>query len=248
MEPIPSNDSSVRPARGRNLSEQLTLWIGILGSVITIALTAWNARTKNEIDKLEGTLRVRAENLEESRARVEVYKWVLTLLPNLDDKDKTRKTLTVNMINLALSKDEAQRLFAGLQTSDNDNLRLAGQSGLAAIQNEPVAALVGQLNAGDKPARLQAANVLERDYTSSPVAISLVLHLYDEDKITNLSADGMINGLYYLNRTDPAAWNGPLVELGGSVKSRIEKQGIGDKTRAELTSFGNLLKRAAAGQ
>ena len=248
MESTTPNVSSESPIRKKAISDQLTLWIGILGSLVTITLTAWNAHTKNEIDAIDIRLKERTTSLEESRARIEVYKWVQGLLPNLDDKDPTRKILTVNMVNLALSKDDAKKLFAGLQASDNADLRLAGQNGLAAIQTEPVAALVQQLIAGEKSVRLQAANVLERDYTSSPVAISLVLHLYDDDKIKNLSADGLINGLYYLNRTDPAAWNESLVGLGGGVISRIEKQGIGNKTRTELTTFGKLLKTAATGQ
>jgi hypothetical protein len=248
MELTTPNVPSESATRKKAISDQLTLWIGILGSLVTITLTVWNAHTKNEIDAIDIRLKERTTSLEESRARIEVYKWVQTLLPNLDDKDPTRKILTVNMVNLALSKDDAKKLFAGLQASDNADLRLAGQNGLAAIQTEPVAALVQQLIAGEKSVRLQAANVLERDYTSSPVAISLVLHLYDEDKIKSLSADGLINGLYYLNRTDPAAWNRSLVELGSSVIARIERQEIGNKTRTELTTFGGLLKTAAAGQ
>src|SRR5215831_17316985 len=50
MEPV-SPSESPRPARARNFSDQLTLWIGILGSLITIILTVWNARTKNKIDE-----------------------------------------------------------------------------------------------------------------------------------------------------------------------------------------------------
>jgi hypothetical protein len=107
---------------------------------------------------------------------------------------------------------------------------------------------VDQLNASDKQARLQAAEVLERDYASSPAAITLVLHLYDEDRIASLSADGVINGLFYLNRTDPAAWNADLVKLGKSAKLRIDALQIGTKTQGESAKFGNVLKAAEMGR
>jgi hypothetical protein len=246
MTPNPSTESSATQVQ-KSLSERLTLWIGILGSIITISLTIVNTHTKNAIDQMELTLRGRAESLEEAKAHVEVYKWVYTLLPGLEDKDEKKRTLTINMINLAL-QDDAQKFFAGLQTSNIDDLRLAGQSGLTAVQSQSVAALVNQLNASDKQMRVQAGTALQRDYLSSPVAINLVLHLYDQERIQTLSADGLINGLYYLNRTDAAAWNPQLVQLGKGVKSRIDQLPIGAKTRAELANFEKHLTAAEKGQ
>jgi hypothetical protein len=242
-----SNEPPVQKTQ-KAFTERLSLWVGILGSVITISLTIWNARVKNQIDNRAQDLEDLKARLEQSKAQIEVYKWVATLLPNLEDKDKTKRVSTINMINLVLSDADAKKLFAGLQTSDSEDLRLAGQSGLATIRNESIASVVDQLNASDKQARLQAAEVLERDYTSSPVAINLVLHLYDEDRIGSLSADGMINGLFYLNRTDPTAWNADLVQLGTSAKSRIDRLQIGTKTRGESANFGDLLKAAAKGR
>jgi hypothetical protein len=42
----------------KSLVERLTLWIGIIGSVITLTLTIYNYRTKTQIDEAEARLKV----------------------------------------------------------------------------------------------------------------------------------------------------------------------------------------------
>jgi hypothetical protein len=131
-------ESPLQPTQ-KAFTERLSLWVGILGSVITISLTIWNTHVKNQIDARAQDLEGFKARLEQSKAQVEVYKWVGTLLPNLEDKDKTKRVSTINMINLVLSEAEAKKLFAGLQTSDNEDFRSAGQSGLATLRNESIA-------------------------------------------------------------------------------------------------------------
>src|SRR5262249_23573687 len=92
--PIDSRLEHQQSQSKRGLSDQLTLWVGIIGSLVTITLTIWNAYTKSQIDKtdahvkvLDEELRARSTALEESRERVDRYKWVLTLFPDLNGSD-----------------------------------------------------------------------------------------------------------------------------------------------------------------
>ncbi|MFD1143458.1 hypothetical protein ACFQ4C_20195 [Larkinella insperata] len=78
-------DKSEKENKGNGESEsKATALIGIIGSVVTILLTIWNTYTKSVIDaqekglqELEIRLKERAAGLEESRERVERYRWVL---------------------------------------------------------------------------------------------------------------------------------------------------------------------------
>src|SRR6266545_4061581 len=79
------------------LSEQITLWVGVLGTLVTVSLTIWNAHTKSQIDQreadlkeLETGLRARTINIEESKEKVDRYKWVLSLFPELTETDKKK--------------------------------------------------------------------------------------------------------------------------------------------------------------
>lgn len=234
----------------KTLVEQITLWVGVVGTLVTISLTIWNARTKSEIDKreeslkeLEVRLKERSTGLEESRERVDRYKWVLSLFDTLNDKDVKKRGFTVNMVRLALTKDEAEQLFAALQASPDKELQAVGESGATAIQNEPITKLVSQMNASTAEVRKAAVAALVRDYKSSSQAIALVLRIYDPSRIENLSPSGVINGLYYLSATDPGAWDRQLSETGKQVASGIDKRGGGRETKAALEAFKSLLQK-----
>ena len=65
--------------------------IGVVGSVVTILLTLYNTfvieTQQNSLKELEIKLQERATGLDESRERVDRYKWVLSLFPALEDTD-----------------------------------------------------------------------------------------------------------------------------------------------------------------
>lgn len=75
----PAGAAPDKPAGDKkSLSEQITLWVGVVGTVVTISLTIWNAHTKSQIDQreadlkeLETALRARTINIEESKERVD---------------------------------------------------------------------------------------------------------------------------------------------------------------------------------
>ena len=234
----------------KSLSEQITVWVGVVGTVVTISLTIWNAHTKSQIDQretdlkeLETALRARTLNIEESKERVDRYKWVLSLFPDLNETDKKKNNFTISLVRLALTRDEAEQLFSSLQTSSDKELQSVGQSGIAAIQNEPIALLVSQMNASTADARKSAVATLERDYKSSSQAVTLVLRTYEQDKIESLSPSGIINGLYFLSATDPNAWDAKQVESGREIITRLEARGAGAQTKASLDAFESLLQK-----
>jgi hypothetical protein len=236
--------------RRGGLAARLTLWVGIAGSFLTIVLTAWNAYTKNEIDRREAGLRdlelrlkERSAGLEESRERVERYKWVFGLFPDLVVADERKRNFTVSLIRLALTKDEAAQMFAGLQASSDTGLRSLGQSTVTAIETEPIALLVAQMNADAQDARKRAVADLERRFATSSRAITLTLHTYDADRIDRLSPSAVINGLYFLANTEPTAWDREQLALARTVVARIEGRRPGAQTNTALEAFRALLQK-----
>lgn len=248
---INSPTISMQKSNGqRSFYEKISFWIGIIGSLLTICLTIWNANTKMQIDKreadlksLELMLKERSTGVEESKERVERYKWVISLFPNLNGSDNKEKTFTVNLIRLALTKDEAQQLFNGLQSSADTTLQSLGQKGIKAIENEPIFALVSQMNASTPEIRKHAVAMLVQDYKSSSQAITLVVRMYDQDKINNLSPSGVINGLYYLGSTDPESWNKEQIADGKNIVQRIKASNPGPQTQTALNTFETLLNK-----
>jgi len=244
---------SDNPGGKKSLIDKITLWVGAVSAIVTISLTIWNAHTKSQIDQreadlkeLETALRARTINIEESKERVDRYKWVLSLFPELNETDKKKSNFTISLIRLALTRDEAEQLFSSLQTSPDKALQSVGQNGITAIQIEPIALLVSQMNASTADARKSAVAALERDYKSSSQAITLVLRTYEQDKIESLSPSGIINGLYFLSASDPNAWDQKQVEAGGQIITALEKRGAGAQTKASLNAFRALLQKVPA--
>jgi len=237
-----------------SFTERVTIWVGIIGSIVTILLTIWNAHTKSLIDEkeqylkaLEVSLKERVTKIEESKERVDRYKWVLSLFPALNDEDEKKRNFTLSLTRLALTEDEAAKLFANLQASPSKELQLVGQNGYAAIQNEVIALLVTKMNESTSKVRNDALATLKRDYKDSSQAITMTLQSYDPTRIDGLSPQGMINGLLFLNETDPVIWNRLQLETAKQIAKRIEERGPGPQTKKELTLFTELLNRIPAG-
>lgn len=244
--------SSVNPTpKNRSFYERISFWIGIVGTITTLVLTIVNANTKMKIDQreadlkeLEVKLRERSTGVEESKERVERYKWVFSLFPNLSGTDAQQKNFTINLVRLALTKDEAQQLFTGLQASPDPDLQSLGQNGINVIENEPISVLVSQMNAGTADVRKHAVAMLIQDYKSSSQAITLTLRMYDPGNANTLSASGVINALYFLGSTDPEAWNKELILEGRAIAKRIHDSNPGPQTQKALDTFETILKQA----
>ena len=127
-------------------------WVGILGSVVTIILTVWNADMKVRIDDTEArvklselTIHQRAEFLEEDKQQIDRYKWAVSFLPTLTANSEQDTYLKLLQIRLALKPNEAKALFSGLSQSSDPKLHLAGQTGLENLENEATFNVVGSI-------------------------------------------------------------------------------------------------------
>lgn len=241
------------PPHSRPLAERITLWTGIVGTALTIVLTAWNGYTKTQIDQREASLRdlelklkERSAGLEESRERVDRYKWVLGLFPDLTNSNPQKRNFTVSLIRLALTQEEASQLFTGLQTSSDTALSALGTTAIASIESEPIARLVAQMNADDANTRKRAVAELERRYASSSQAITLALQTLGAGRIDGLSPSAVINALYFLAQTDPTAWDRAQLAAGREVADRIAARSPGAQTTAAVTAFRALLQKVRA--
>jgi len=243
------------------LSEKISFWIGIIGTIVTIGLTVWNTITKNQIDAQKATLemaqakqdstlkRIQAElderttRIEESKERVERYKWVFDLFPSLTAPDEKKKNFSVNLIRLALTTEEAQTLFTGLQTSKDKNLKSVGETGITAIDNEALY-LVNQIDGNDASTRKSAVARLIRAYHSSSQAIGATLDLLGSKKIGTLSASGKINALVFLSNTDSQAWTADQLTEANKVLQSIPRVQGQTQTNKNLGLFKEFIEKA----
>lgn len=198
-------------------------------------------RRDEDLKTLQVQLQGRSTGVEESKERVERYKWVLSLLPSLTEKDESKKNFTVALVRLALTKDEAEQLFAGLQTSTNQDVRQAAQEGYASVQNQDLSRLVLQINASSADERKRAVASLEKNYSSSSSAVSMVLDLAQPERLSSLSPSGMINGLYYLSATDPQAWTKENASRARETITRLKPKTFGPQTAVAIQKLEALL-------
>ena len=92
---------------------------------------------------------------------------------------------------------------AGRDAFVNSNVAKIGGLQSQDVKGDEVIDLVNKINAQEKPDRLSAMRVLTNDYKDSAFVIDAVLKLFGLDKIDRLSASGILNALYFLNRTNP---------------------------------------------
>lgn len=123
-----------------------TVFIGIASSLVTIVLTIFNTYTKARIDandeqlkdkqvELDLKIKQQSAQLEQSRDRTARYTFVHSLFPELSG-DPKKQELTVNLIRLSLTDDEATKLFSGFSSSADKTVQKAGSTGIAIITNE----------------------------------------------------------------------------------------------------------------
>jgi hypothetical protein len=247
--PKDNDETNPIPKQGNNplFTNNVSVWLGIITSIITVALTIYTAYNKAKIDSLEDKLKERSATVEESREKVDRYKWVFSLYNDLTDTDKRRSKFAGSLITLALTDTESKKLFSGLQTSSDKVLQNLGKNGLSSLNNATIVSLVSKIDTLSVPDRTSAVGELEKNYASSPVAITLVLNLYNPDNIKTMSSNGVINGLYYLNRTTAKVWSKQQIEQGKEVTARIAALNPGAKTQKELANFIRFLNNASGG-
>ncbi|WP_419788764.1 hypothetical protein HDF24_22765 [Mucilaginibacter sp. X4EP1] len=249
MEEQPQLIPIIEPT-SKSTAGTITLWISILSGAITLILTVVNSYTSNRIKQrednlksLEFQLKAKSEDLEQQKANVDRYQWVFSHFSDIEDTDPRKRNFTTSLIRLALSKNEAEQLFNSLQNSEDTLLQTVGQVGIANINSEPIAALVGRLDASTADDRISAFNELKGNYLSSSAAIDLVLNLYTNNRIGSLSPNGVINGLYFLGSTDVNAWTKQQIGQGYQVLLSLKMQRTGQKTKDAIDFFSAQIKR-----
>jgi hypothetical protein len=117
-------------------TEKAGAWVGLITSIITIGLTVHNTELSNRIQQREldlklqeNILKQKTQELEVSKEKTSRYEFVNKLLPDILGENKNIVKVKTNLIILALTDDEAKRLFDGFSSSDSNELREIGQIG-----------------------------------------------------------------------------------------------------------------------
>jgi hypothetical protein len=100
-------------------------------------------------------------------------------------------------------------------------------------------ALVKDLDHSAEEVRKAAGAQLAREHRSNPEAISLVLATLSEQSLASLTANGRVNALYFLTRSDPNAWSDDHKRAARDIIDRVrgrEREGVavGAQTASEL--------------
>jgi hypothetical protein len=162
----------------------------------------------SEIEEKRLDLERQQFGLTEGKERMARYAFVQGLLPSAtSEKDASQRAFAINLMNLALTEQEAAKLFTGMQASSDKRTQEAGSFGQELVA---VTSLVAQLDAAAKDARLGAAENLIRNYSRDNRAVEQTIAMLEQPRVTGLSASGRINVLVYLRNTEQSAWTPAL--------------------------------------
>jgi len=118
-------------------AQTLPKWLAVLSAILTIALSVVNGYWTHEINDFDQRLKAQQQNLDEAKERLQRYTFVEQLLHASLTAQDDERAINVNLIKLALTNDEAARLFAGLDTENGPGLstsiRPAEEVGLKAV-------------------------------------------------------------------------------------------------------------------
>ena len=106
--------------------------------------------------------------------------------------------------------------------------------------------LIKNLDHAAEDVRKSAGARLARDHRANPTAIGQVLDTLSEKSLSSLSANGRINALYFLARSDTAAWTAEHKSRALEVIERMRsgEQGgvaVGRQTSDQLTALEQKL-------
>ncbi|OPY77669.1 MAG: hypothetical protein A4E65_02651 [Syntrophorhabdus sp. PtaU1.Bin153] len=125
------------------MTEKIGAWIGVISSVVTIGLTVYNAtlntriqQTEIQLKQVESEIRKKSQELEERKERTARYEFVNKLLPDVLKKEKPQVILTTNLITLALTEEEARKLFEGFQFSQDRSIQEVGRIGSENLEKQ----------------------------------------------------------------------------------------------------------------
>lgn len=236
----------------KSVVESTGKWLAIASAALTVVLTALNAYWSHEVSKLDNEIKLKAADLDRQRLeldsgkeRLARYAFVQKLLSDVLVQNSTQKNLTVNLIMLALTEQEAQQLFAGLQSSDSHEIRRVGTLGsdVAAVASQ-----VLQMNDAVKVNRTGALQTLINKHRGNSAAVEQALLLIESPKLNELSASGRINVLMFLLSTDKIAWTQQSISKAERAIAQIRSRAkdgfvIGVKTDDALKQLSAHIGR-----
>src|SRR5271157_3350941 len=130
--------------------------IGIVTAAISMGLAIFNGITSYQIDKQK-------IDLEASKEKMARYTFVQERFPILLMNDCPKRTLTLNLIQLALKAEESKKLFEGLNTSSDPKVKNIGMEGVNIIEKQNIMTLAKNLNASDIEIRRKSyADLVEK--------------------------------------------------------------------------------------
>jgi hypothetical protein len=97
--------------------------------------------------------------------------------------------------------------------------------------------LVQQLNAGDERTRRAATGELKERFASDPHAVEQALGLLDEGRVGELSPQGLINVLFFLNNATDEAWTLDTFRKALGALRRLEQMELGTQAGSARAKF-----------
>lgn len=233
-------------------------WLALFSTAVTITVTAlnthWTRDAQERAQDLNAQIQQREQALKEQQAALQYqldtgkeklarYTFVQNLMAGVLGQNRDQKTLTVNLITLALTPEEAQRFFTGLEVSENKAARDVGVLGSAVT----LATLVTQMNDAAKSNRIGAVDQLIKTYRANPAAVDQALKLLEPPQLESLSASGRINVLVFLRNTEGAAWSPEAIQRAEKAIANIRNRKasgveVGRQTDEALTRLTDFLK------
>jgi hypothetical protein len=220
-------------------------WLALVSALLTVVLTGLNAYWSREINRVDADLRVREAELkreqlalDEGKERMARYAFVHSLFDGVLNQNPAQKTLTINLVNLALTTDEAQKLFTGLEASNDAAARDVGTLGSDVVA---LTSLISRMNDAARESRVGAVDDLIRNHGASGAAVQQALGMLEPPRLDGLTAAGRINVLVFLRNTQATAWTAQDVARArqaiAEIRRRAKESGIaiGGQTDEALT-------------
>lgn len=233
---------------------KVTGWLAVVSTVVTVTLTVLNAHWSREADEKaqalneqlqqrEQELKLQQLQLDAGKDKLARYSFVQNLFSGVLGQNPAQKNLTVNLIALALTPDEAQKLFSGLEGSENQAAKEVGSLG----NTVALSSLILQMNDAVKENRIGAVDQLIKNYRTNSAAVDQAIKLIEQPQLATLNASGRINVLFFLRSTDPSAWSEEsidrtekaIADIRSRSKSGIE---IGEQTDDALSKLSAFVK------
>lgn len=230
---------------------------GVLSTLMTCYVTWMSENTKQRLDQadhqlrkeasaLEVEIRHRVTALEESKDRVERLKWVHTLIPQMLGSDARQRSASLAMVRLALGPTDTEALLTGLAQSNDPQQREEAKQvkkDFEKSESSELVRLVDRMNADTADVRRAATGKLQHSFAAAPEVVGLVLDRLSAERVKDLNPNGLINSLYYLSRTDDAAWTPENIQTGNAAVERLQGMLLGEQATAELRRVERLIKR-----